>query len=162
MSQTLQPVQFYDGVHFSPDQSVGYLLKRVLMSISQQADKRLCVHDLTLTQWAPLMRLRMQGTGTVAELARWSQIDAGAMTRLLDRLEKKGLCRRVRSTEDRRVVMVELTPDGEAAMKHVPQVLADVMNQHLAGFSETEWQMLLGFLQRMLATGDALRDADGG
>lgn len=162
MSCPIQPAQFYDGVHFSPDQSVGFLLKRVLMSISQQADKRLCVHDLTVAQWAPLVRLRMQGTGTVAELARWSQIDAGAMTRLLDRLEKKGLCRRIRSTEDRRVVMVELTPDGEAAMKHVPQVLADVMNLHLTGFSEAEWQLLLRFLQRMLATGDALRDADGG
>ena len=162
MSCPIQPAQFYDGVHFSPDQSVGFLLKRVLMSISQQADKRLCVHDLTVAQWAPLVRLRMLGTGTVAELARWSQIDAGAMTRLLDRLEKKGLCRRIRSTEDRRVVMVELTPDGEAAMKHVPQVLADVMNLHLTGFSEAEWQLLLRFLQRMLATGDALRDADGG
>ena len=81
------------------------------------------------------------------------------MTRLLDRLEKKGLCKRVRSTEDRRVVQVELTPEGEAAIQQVPAVLADVMNAHLAGFSKTEWQALKGYLQRMLATGDALRDA---
>lgn len=158
MSRAPQPAQFYDGCQFTPEQSVGYLLKRVLMSIVYQADKRLGLHDLTSAQWSPLMRLRMQGTATVAELARWSQIDAGAMTRLLDRLEKKGLCKRARSTEDRRVVMVELTPEGEAAMEHVPAVLADVMNQHLAGFSKAEWTALLGYLRRMVETGDALRE----
>jgi DNA-binding MarR family transcriptional regulator len=159
MPRTPKPVQFYDGKHHVPEQSVGYLIKRVMMSIGYQADKRLGLHDLTIAQWAPLMKLRMQGTATVAELARWSQIDAGAMTRLLDRLEKKGLCKRVRSTEDRRVVMLELTPEGKAAMEHVPEVLADVMNQHLAGFSKAEWTALLGYLTRMVETGDALREA---
>lgn len=160
MSDAPQPAQFYDGTQFCPEQSVGYLIKRVMMSISYQADKRLCMHDLTIAQWGPLMKMRMHGTATVAELARWSQSDAGAMTRLLDRLEKKGLCKRVRSTEDRRVVMVELTPEGHAAMEHVPEVLADVMNQHLAGFSHTEWTALLGYLQRIVETGEALRAAE--
>ncbi|WP_137920911.1 MarR family transcriptional regulator [Hydrogenophaga sp. 2FB] len=160
MSRKTTPVQFYDGANFRPDHSVGYLIKRVMMSISYQADKRLCMHDLTIAQWGPLMKMRMHGTATVAELARWSQSDAGAMTRLLDRLEKKGLCKRVRSTEDRRVVMVELTPEGQAAMERVPAILADVMNQHLAGFSETEWKTLLGLLQRIVDTGDALRGSD--
>jgi DNA-binding MarR family transcriptional regulator len=105
------------------------------------------------------MRLRTTGGSTVAELARWLQVDAGAMTRLLDRLEKKGLCKRVRSTEDRRVVKVELTPEGATAIQQVPAVLAEVMNAHLAGFSKTEWQALKTYLQRMLDTGDALRDA---
>ena len=81
------------------------------------------------------------------------------MTRLLDRLEKKGLCKRVRSTEDRRVVQVELTPDGEAAIKEVPAVLAEVMNAHLAGFSKSEWQAMKTYLQRMLKAGEAMRDA---
>ncbi|MCW5655298.1 MarR family transcriptional regulator [Hydrogenophaga sp.] len=158
MPRTPKPAQFYDGDSLTAEHSVGYLLKRVLMSIVYQADKRLCVHDLTSAQWGPLMRLRVHGRVTVAELARSAQIDAGAMTRLLDRLEKKGLCKRVRSTEDRRVVLVELTPEGEAAMEHVPQVLADVLNAHLAGFSKTEWTALVGYLRRMADTGDALRE----
>jgi len=129
------------------------------MSVVYQVDKRLDVHELTSAQWGPLMRLRTTGGSTVAELARWLQVDAGAMTRLLDRLEKKGLCKRVRSTEDRRVVKVELTPEGATAIQQVPAVLAEVMNAHLAGFSKTEWQALKTYLQRMLDTGDALRDA---
>ena len=158
MSRAPSPVHFYDGSTYAPDQSVGYLLKRVLLSIVYQADKRLGLHDLTTAQWGPLMSLRMRGQSTVADLARWAQIDAGAMTRLLDRLEKKGLCKRVRSTEDRRVVLVELTPEGVTAMAHVPEMLADVMNQHLAGFSKSEWQALTGYLKRMADTGDSLRE----
>jgi DNA-binding MarR family transcriptional regulator len=82
------------------------------------------------------------------------------MTRLLDRLEKKKLCKRVRSTEDRRVVLVELTPEGTAAISHVPAVLSEVMNAHLAGFSQAEWQTLKTYLQRMVQTGESLRDAE--
>jgi DNA-binding MarR family transcriptional regulator len=158
MARAPIPIRFYEAGTYKPEQSVGYLIKRVLQSIVHQVDKRLDLHDLTSAQWGPMMRLRMQGQSTVAELARWAQIDAGAMTRLLDRLEKKGLCKRERSTEDRRVVWVELTPEGKAAMEHVPEVLADVLNQHLAGFSRSEWQALTGYLQRMVDTGDALRE----
>ena len=49
----------------------------------------------TFPQWLPLYKLHMGEATTVAELARECQLDTGAMTRLLDRLEAKGLCRRV-------------------------------------------------------------------
>ncbi len=117
------------------------------------------MHGLTSAQWGPLLKMKSSGRSTVAELARWLQVDAGAMTRLLDRLEKKGLCKRVRCTEDRRVVRVELTAEGEAAIAEVPAVLSEILNGHLAGFSKTEWQALKGYLQRMLANGEALREA---
>ena len=159
MTRTATPVEFYSAHGYCAEESVGYLMKRVMLSIIHQADKRLDEHGLTSAQWGPLLRLRSTGGSTVAELARWLQMDAGAMTRLLDRLEKKGLCKRVRSTEDRRVVQVELTPDGEAAIREVPAVLAEVMNAHLAGFSKTEWQALTTYLQRILKTGEAMRDA---
>ena len=153
------PADFYQAHAYCAEESVGYLMKRVMMSVVYQVDKRLDVHELTSAQWGPLMRLQTTGGSTVAELARWLQVDAGAMTRLLDRLEKKGLCKRVRSTEDRRVVKVELTPEGAASIQQVPAVLSEVMNAHLAGFSKSEWHALKTYLQRMLATGDALRDA---
>jgi DNA-binding MarR family transcriptional regulator len=154
-----KPVAYYKASTYCPEDSVGFLMKRILLSMVAQIDKRLSAHDLTSAQWGPLLRLQTVGSCTVVELARWHQVDAGAMTRLLDRLEKKQLCRRVRSTEDRRVVQVELTSEGSAAIAGVPAVLAEVMNLHLAGFSKDEWQTLKSLLQRVAATGEALRDA---
>ena len=159
MARTTPPADFYRAAGWCAEESIGYLMKRIMLSIVYQADKRLEAHGLTSAQWGPLMRLKTTGGATVAELARWLNADAGAMTRLLDRLEKKGLCKRVRSTADRRVVQVELTPEGEAAIAEVPAVLAEVLNAHLAGFSKTEWQALRNYLQRMVETGDALREA---
>jgi DNA-binding MarR family transcriptional regulator len=82
------------------------------------------------------------------------------MTRLLDRLEAKGLCKRVRSTEDRRVVNVELTAAGEEAADQIPKALSEVLNASLAGFSKTEWQAFKGYLRRMLENAGDLKEAD--
>jgi len=158
MSRPVPPADFYRPNGYTTDESVGYLLRRLLNSIKSETDKRLEPHGLTNAQWEPLFKLKKCQASTVAELAREMQTDPGATTRLLDRLEAKGLCKRIRSTEDRRVVNLELTPDGDAAADKIPAALAEVMNAHLAGFSKTEWQALTGYLRRMLANGENLRE----
>jgi DNA-binding MarR family transcriptional regulator len=92
----------------------------------------------------------------VAELARECELDAGAMTRTLDRLEAKGLVTRVRSSEDRRVVNLELTREGREAARQIPDVLCKVQNAFLQGLSVEEWQQLKDLLRRVLANGTAL------
>ncbi len=148
-------VEFYSPEGYQPEESVGYLMRMILTEVKQQIDRELEACGLTHAQWVPLLKLYMGQASTVAEVARCSELDAGATTRLLDRLEKKGLCKRVRSTEDRRVVQVELTPEGEAAIADVPGVLSEVMNAHLAGFTAEEWQTLKNYLRRILANAQA-------
>jgi DNA-binding MarR family transcriptional regulator len=153
------PADFYSAESLRPDNNLGWLMKQVMQSIRQQIDGRLAEHDLTHAQWLPLYRIARGECDTMAALARDQALDPGAMTRALDRLEAKALLRRVRSLQDRRVVKLELTEAGRAASQHVPPVLSEVLNAHLAGFTDAEWRQLLGFLARMLANGDALRDA---
>jgi DNA-binding MarR family transcriptional regulator len=144
---------FYEPAGYCVDESVGWLMKRALMSIAQAADRRLEPKGITHAQWAALFMLQRCRASTVAELARETQSDPGAMTRLLDRLEAKGFCRRQRSTDDRRVVRIELTPEGDLAAQEVPIVLSDVLNEHLKGFSSAEWSQLKDMLRRMVANG---------
>ena len=154
------PVAFYSGSYCAQD-SVGYLMRRVLQSIAQLADGRLVPHGLTHGQWMPLFLLlkNKEGPSTVATLARDLNVDPGAATRMLDRLEKKGFIARSRSTEDRRVVHVTLTEEGRRVAGEVPKVLSQVLNDHLAGFSHEEWQLLLALLRRMLANAETLQAA---
>jgi DNA-binding MarR family transcriptional regulator len=156
------PADFYRAEGYRADESVGYLMKKVMSSFLQSIDKELGPHGLTHVQWGPLFMMKQGRASTVAELARELETDPGAMTRLLDRLEAKGLCRRVRSTEDRRVVNLALTPAGEKAAAMVPEALSKVMNAHLAGFSKAEWQAMKDFLRRMLENGAALRGDPSG
>ena len=148
---------FYCGDDYRSEESVGYLMRRILSAITQTMEVNLCEPGSpTYPQWVPLHKLHKGAATTVAELARECELDTGAMTRLLDRLEAKGLCRRVRSLADRRVVNIELTDEGRAAAEEVPYLLSRVQNQHLAGFTHEEWEQLKGYLRRILNNAQAI------
>ena len=132
------------------------MMRRITTTVSQLVSAQLWEPGgPTFPQWAPLYKLYLGHATTVAELARECQLDTGAMTRLLDRLEAKGLCRRVRSVSDRRVVNIELTDEGRAAARQVPHVLCNVQNEFLSGFSAEEWAQLKGYLRRILDNAEA-------
>ena len=150
---------FYQVDGYKPDDSVGYLMRRIISLVGQGIEREMEPSGLTNAQWVPLLKLQMGLASTVAELARECDLDAGSMTRLLDRLEAKQLCRRVRSSDDRRVVNIELTEAGRAAAQEIPQALCRVQNAHLAGFSVEEWQVLKSFLRRILDTAQKINAA---
>ncbi|MFP3608176.1 MarR family transcriptional regulator, partial [Paraburkholderia sp. SIMBA_053] len=66
---------------------------------------------------------------TPFELSRVMSYDSGSMTRLLDRLEKKGFLQRTRSDADHRMVKLELTPQGHEAAQQLPGIGAAVLNE---------------------------------
>lgn len=146
------PATFYRPDNWRPEQSIGYLMKRIIATVADAVDHELAPTGLTSAQWVPLLKVYIGEASTVAELARACTLDVGAMTRTLDRLEAKGLVRRVRSSEDRRVVNLELTEEGRATAKQIPTVLCRVQNAHLRGFTDDEWQLLKGMLRRVLDT----------
>lgn len=148
-------LEFYNAESYVPQESVGYLLRTVLTLVAHEIDTQLEACDLTNAQWLPLLKLYLGQASTVAEVARECQLDAGAMTRMLDRLEAKGLVRRVRSVADRRVVNIELTEAGLVAAKGIPVVLSRVQNAHLKGFSVEEFEALKGFLRRIISNAQA-------
>ena len=160
MTRRREPPEFYRPDTMSTDDSIGLLFRRVLTSMTTAVDRRLLSHDLTHAQWVPLYKLYRGECSTTAELARDLQFDPGVVSRALDRLEAKGLVRRTRSSDDRRVVRLELTAEGRRVAPLVPAALAEVFNAHLSGFSEREWATLIELLQRLLANGDSLRLAE--
>jgi DNA-binding MarR family transcriptional regulator len=93
------------------------------------------------------------GDMTAGDLAREWHYDSGAMTRMLDRLEEKGLIRRKRSQTDRRSVLVRLTAKGRALDEHISRVAIEVLNIHLQNFSAQEADQFKDFLRRMIAHG---------
>jgi DNA-binding MarR family transcriptional regulator len=141
---------------YKPDDSVAYLMRRLMTGFVGQVEHELEPSGLTNAQWVPLYKLYLGHCSTAAEIARACQLDAGAVTRMLDRLEAKDLVRRVRSSEDRRVVKLELTDEGRRAAGEIPQTLCKVLNAHLRGFSVEEVALLRSLLLRMLDNGAAL------
>jgi DNA-binding MarR family transcriptional regulator len=156
MTRNSRAITFYKPDNYQPDESAAYLMRQILTLVAAEVDSALEPAGLTSAQWVPLLKLHMGQASTVAELARECKLDGGAMTRLLDRLEAKGLIARVRSSEDRRVVNLELTDEGREAAKEIPAVLCKVQNAFLQGLTVAEWQQLKDVLRRILANGQAL------
>jgi len=144
---------YYRGDQYRTEDSVGFLMKQAVELLSRAIDDRMAEHSLTDAQWRPLLKLYRNPQATATQMARMVGCDSGATTRLIDRLEDKGLLRRVRSTDDRRVQQLELTPEGEKAAAVVPFVIADVLNAHLADLSHAEIDQLRNLLERVIAAG---------
>ena len=150
MSHPAAPPTYYQADNYRPEDSIGLMMRQILTSLAQGVEQRLVNSALTHAQWMPVLKLHLGHAATVAELARECHLDAGAMTRMLDRLEVKGLCTRSRSETDRRVVNIALTPAGSQAATEIPAVLCEVLNGHLTGLSTDEFATLKSLLQRVL------------
>ena len=148
---------FYHGSNYVIDESVGYLIRQLFNSMQKHIDAEMQSFDLTAMQWGPLLMLASGRGDTAAGLAREACTDTGAMTRMIDRLEAKGLLRRNRSEEDRRIVHLQLTPDGKRIAKQIPHGLANVLNRHLQGFTQSELDNLKETLRRMIENGKEMQ-----
>jgi len=149
------PTHYRNDNRCMVEDNAGYLIKLAYHSLTRMLDQEMAPLGLTAMQWRPLAMVFLGRADTPAELARLNDMDTGAMTRALDRLEAKGLLRRTRSQTDRRVVKIELTELGEAKAREIPPNIARSLNHHLRGFSADEVTQLMHFMRRMIANGSA-------
>jgi len=143
---------YYDPNTYHPRDGIGFLLQRARLQILEDLDKELAPLDITSAQFVILVRLSEEGFGSASGLCRGVSYDPGAMTRMIDRLEKKGLVRRVRRADDRRKVDLELTAEGKAVRPKLIAAVVKVLNHRLRRFSKAEVEQFTEFLQRMLAS----------
>ena len=147
----------YDLATYQPKKGVGALVSRVrvemLAALDHElaADRRLASLELSAAQFIIIANLAAaEGPMSASDLCKGISYDAGAMTRMLDRLETKGLIRRNRSAHDRRLMHLELSDEGRAAYPRMRELSMAVANRFLRGFTRAEVRQLEGMLARIL------------
>ena len=146
---TIEPI--YDTRTFQPKAGLSRLLGQVKLELLDALDRELAPLDITAAQYVVLVTLAEGPVDSASGLCRGVSYDPGAMTRMIDRLERKGLVRRVRSPDDRRKINLELTAEGRAVYPRLIESSVNVMNRYLRGFRRDEVEQLEAFLQRILA-----------
>lgn len=146
----------YDLETYEPLRGLGHLIGRARSQLMAAVDTELARDEflgpleVTAAQLIIIVNLAGLGCATSAsELCKGISYDAGAMTRMLDRLEAKGLVRRTRSADDRRLVNLELTGAGQAAYPRLREVSMRVLNRSLRDFTQDEAKTLESLLQRL-------------
>ncbi len=91
--------------------------------------------------------LDQYGTMTAGALASVAGLSTGAVTFLLDRLERAGFVRRLRDVEDRRRVHVELVPFARTRISELHTGLSEAWRTSVQQFSLSDLQSIIAFLQ---------------
>jgi len=150
-------VSIYDSDSYEPSRSVAHLLGQVrtemLSALDREltADKHVADIGVTAAQFVVITRLAAaERKKSASDLCKEMSYDAGAMTRMIDRLESKGLIRRARCPQDRRLVYLEMTEQGRAVYPRLRELSMAIQNRFLRGFSRADARQLESLLGRML------------
>jgi len=146
------PRPYYTLASLDRGKSVGYLVKRCGELVMQLAERRFERTAVTFTQWQALIWLSAQDSHLSAtQLSEDLGHDMGALTRVVDQLERRGLVRRERSRHDRRAVEIAITAAGRRQALAAKRVIVGLNNALVAPYSDTEIATLIALLQRLLA-----------
>jgi DNA-binding MarR family transcriptional regulator len=118
----------------------------------RQATQALEQVELELFEYDVLSALRRQGKPyslPATGLARATGLSSGAMTNRVDKLEARGLVKRRRDEQDRRGVVVSLTPRGRRKIDAAIQLRLDVADESLADISPAERARLAALLRKV-------------
>src|SRR5690348_4077144 len=144
-----------DAVAAAPPPTPRYgilrLVNRVRVELIDALDRELSAFDISAPQLFVLASVANGEADSAAGLCKSISYDPGAMTRMIDRLQQKGLVRRVPHPDDRRAMNLELTVAGKALFPQLVAAKDRVQAQFLRGFSKDDTQSLESLLHRMLA-----------
>jgi DNA-binding MarR family transcriptional regulator len=133
----------------SPQQECYLNLWRSYDRLRMVEDQLFDQHDLTAQQYNALRLLRAEHPAGLPTLALASRLVSHApdITRLIDRLEQRGLVARQRVAGNRRVVQIGITEDGLNLLKALDQPVRECHQKQLAHLSSAQLQSLIELLR---------------
>jgi MarR family transcriptional regulator, organic hydroperoxide resistance regulator len=126
------------------------------------AERRLRSRDpqrpgaLSYAQVRALVMLDDADEVTAGQLAKAADLTPASVTAMLDHLEETGMVRRRRSEQDRRVVVVSLTPSGRAILSEKRARWRGFWEEAVAGFSDRDLEAAGEVMRQMARMFDAL------
>lgn len=155
------PVQgLYTPENYNAEESVGFLVASLRTRMFKAVDIEMSKLGFTAAQWPILRHLAASEPPTAADLCRLLSYDTGSMTRMLTRLERKGVIARVRSEEDRRIVRVKLTAAGRKLHPKLRDAAIRVLNHLTHDMTAAEVQQVSRQLLHMRSNLRAAYGAD--
>lgn len=137
-------------------------LRKITRAIDVRSRELVRSIGLTTPQVAALEAIARLQPVTMGELARSIHLSQATLSGVLFRLESRRLVARTRSESDRRNVVVQLTEEGQSALKTAPSLLPDRFRVELEKMREWEQLLLVASLERVASMMDVAVDPDDG
>ncbi|RKN48494.1 MarR family transcriptional regulator [Micromonospora endolithica] len=121
-----------------PPAQLAPQLRDAIMRLNRRVRQARPVGDLTVTQLSALTSLRLAGALTPRELADVERVQPPTMTKIVAKLEERGLVRRTPHPTDGRQVILAATDSGEAVLDQFERVRDEWLARRLADLDETD------------------------
>ena len=125
-------------------------LRRIIQAIDIHSRKLAQQHEITSPQLVTLLCVTEEGPLTPTAIAERVHLSSGTVVGILHRLESKGLVRRDRDTQDRRLVYVSATEAGRGLAEAAPSPLQDRFAEALRALPELEQTAIALSLERIV------------
>ena len=130
---------------------LGYRIKLLSQLLGRKFQERLEPLGLTPFHWVVLCCLWEEDGLATSSISEKLQQVGGTLTGVLDRMEERGLIRRERDSQDRRIWRIWLTEAGEQLREVLPPIAVEILDSALTGLSQSERQHFSDLLDRMIA-----------
>jgi MarR family transcriptional regulator for hemolysin len=146
---------------FNPEEGIGFLLVDVSRLMRRDFDRRVRDLGLTQAQWRAIAHLARDEGINQTVLAERLEVQPITLARLVDRMEAAGWVKRRADPDDRRAMLLFLTPKAQPILKTMIGHAADALKDLMKGVSRSEHRTLIKALTRMKDNLTAT-DADAG
>ncbi len=116
----------------------GHLIRRVQQISTALFTEECAVFDLTSVQFAALHIINLHPGVDATRLSALIAFDRSTIGDVLDRMAHKGWIRRSPASADRRMKLIELTPDGARLLRQVRPAVQRVQDRILAPLTPTD------------------------
>ncbi|MGN9811054.1 MarR family winged helix-turn-helix transcriptional regulator [Micromonospora sp. BQ11] len=121
-----------------PPAQLAPQLRDAIMRLNRRVRQTRPVGDLTVTQLSALTSLRLAGALTPRELAEVERVQPPTMTKIVGKLEERGLVRRTPHPTDGRQVILAATEGGEAVLDQFERARDEWLAHRLAELSDED------------------------
>lgn len=130
--------------------SILLSLRQIIRSIDKHNKQLSSSRSLTVPQLVSLRQLLIKGPRPMGQLANEVFLSKATLTGIIDRLEKKGLVKRERSTEDRRKILIALTQQGKEMSESMPWPLQERFAASLSSLNDDDIDLIDVTLKKLL------------
>jgi DNA-binding MarR family transcriptional regulator len=128
---------------------LGYFIRRLQIWVFQDFIRALAPIDIRPAQYSVLVVIAANPGLSQSDLAATLAIERARLVRLLDKLEKRGLTRRLNSRTDRRTHALQLTNRGHNVLRRAKALAAAHEARLTAALGDEQRRLMIGALKRL-------------
>ena len=137
------------GVHAKRTKEIIYSIRRLMQAGELYTKELNKIYNVSSAQLNCLLVLYENGPLSPSQIARHILVNSSTVTGIIDRLEQKGLVRRLRISQDRRVITIELTKNGEVLAENAPPPVQQKIIDGLNKLSEDQIDQTAAILLKL-------------